>query len=624
MHRKGIEAMTGTRRALVFCALTLAMASLIAAPARAIEIELPAERTMDLNGFWELRLQFLGDDMPLSGHGVSLSQFRHVLNLETEIELFPDGVGMFDFMMMYSRFIVTYECAYQRGEGSGCIVPGFKNMDPLFNSAAHYGGREKDVNRLPSNLRRAKDGELWAGGVMQSRFKFGTIREARQKLTQHEGVLRADSRTNTSFRETIGRSRRFRDAINPPAIMNNPDPFAFLFNSAARTKLDPPIGSEFTPNFGKVRAGAYNERVHLQYLQAARAPLGDDFQTLFGEKFLVGGFLNVKNDDEAVLGNAELRARNTAIARSGLAEGTPFYQEVSDGQGVVVDTQAIVNERDLLLFPKLECLPENPDCDPGLLTPEEKDELEALNEDVANRATLDNAQLDYFTIDSSYYGAYQLPSALPDPPDDEKLVNPNLIATRPDGTPEEPSGTIGVLAKRTGNSELLDAQWGSHQLSFNRVVPYLATLDTEIEPYGYFNSGSAVDSVEAFAIGLTRDMGAGRHRVRLSAAHRPPDWVHPAVPPAGERRHRPGGAAPKPGAGLLRARRCAQLEGRPAERAGDRLAARGARLGRGGSAGDRALRRVGQRHRDPGRGGGGNRNPHRAAVYARPADSRRQ
>ena len=133
--------------AVKLVALVLGLLTLIAArPALALDIELPGERQLQIHGFYETRLRFIGEDMPFGGEGVTFSQFRHVLDLETELDILPEGYGVFDTLFLFTRWVFSYECIY---DGS-C---------DLFNSADSFGEDHRNpltASRNPSGLNRMK------------------------------------------------------------------------------------------------------------------------------------------------------------------------------------------------------------------------------------------------------------------------------------------------------------------------------------------------------------------------------------------------------------------------------------------------------------------------------------
>jgi hypothetical protein len=193
-------------------------------PAAAIDVELPGERRMELHGFYELRLRFVGDDMPKNG--VTFSQFSHAIALETDIEIFPDGFGPFDFMSAFTRWVATYECIYQRGCG-------------LFSSADSYGGDARSVKRLPRNIRKgAHTDDAYTAGLFHTGRRPGSLR---------------------STREHIQPGMRPRDYLQLPGIGTHANLVTVLGNLQSRGVLGGPIEPQ-TLQRVVTRAGSYNTR----------------------------------------------------------------------------------------------------------------------------------------------------------------------------------------------------------------------------------------------------------------------------------------------------------------------------------------------------------------------------
>ena len=69
-----------------------------------------------------------------------LTQWYHVLNLEIEADIAPDGFGPFDVISAFGRVEVRYDCVWTRGCG-------------IFGTADTYGDRSK---RLPERLLRGR------------------------------------------------------------------------------------------------------------------------------------------------------------------------------------------------------------------------------------------------------------------------------------------------------------------------------------------------------------------------------------------------------------------------------------------------------------------------------------
>jgi hypothetical protein len=114
----------------VVCLLTLGTFG----KARAVDFTLPGERRIEVHGFFETRLSFVGDDF--NGQ-IDLARLWNLLNVEADVEIFPDGIGPFQSISGFARFLASYECVYSHGCGA-------------FRSADSFGDR---VNVMPAQLR---------------------------------------------------------------------------------------------------------------------------------------------------------------------------------------------------------------------------------------------------------------------------------------------------------------------------------------------------------------------------------------------------------------------------------------------------------------------------------------
>ena len=248
--------------AVKVAALVLGLLTLISArPASAIDIELPGERTLMIHGFYETRLRFSGRNLPFGGDGVTYSAFRHVLDLETELDLLPEGWGVFDTLFFFSRWVFKYECIYDNSCG-------------LFDSADSYDSRERSptfstknpsrLNRMPKNLKQAQTPKIDAGGVFPLKFIPGTLVPIQQRL-------------NPGF--------RYRNCFNEPGERGNPSVLLGAFcNLNDRSILDGPIDGFPGARLNTLtRAGSFNPNFRFNLLQAARPDIGESrFRELAG------------------------------------------------------------------------------------------------------------------------------------------------------------------------------------------------------------------------------------------------------------------------------------------------------------------------------------------------------
>ena len=108
------------------------MIALCATNARAFEF---FDGRLQIHGFYEAQIRSIMRDFSTSD-GWDLTQFYHVLNVEIEADVAPDGFGPFDLVSMFGRVEVRYDCVWTRACG-------------VFSSADTYGDR---ANRLPGRL----------------------------------------------------------------------------------------------------------------------------------------------------------------------------------------------------------------------------------------------------------------------------------------------------------------------------------------------------------------------------------------------------------------------------------------------------------------------------------------
>ena len=284
----------------------LGAAALPLKPAGAIDVALPGERKLEVIGFYELRIRSFGEDLP--ANGMSLSQFRHVLNVETELDILPEGGGPFDFMLLYTRWVVSYECVYRRDCG-------------LFGSTDVYGGSKREAVRHSQHFKPGKTRPFLAGGVEPVPFHFDSL------------VPEAGRHLNPG--------RRYRGCVNPEGVFSNPWPLSIFCNWNDDTTLDPPIDLFVDPALEpgvRTRAGVVNPRVAKQLLSAAREGLGEArFAVLDGLPLLddqFGELNGVARAARAIALRDPDRADEMRVFLSGLVsrDGVP-YADTLNGLG---------------------------------------------------------------------------------------------------------------------------------------------------------------------------------------------------------------------------------------------------------------------------------------------------
>jgi hypothetical protein len=108
--------------------------ALAAAASSAAAIEFWEDR-IAIHGYYEQQIRSIVRDYSFDDDW-DLTQWYHVLNLEIEADLLPEGFGPFDLVSAFGRIEVRYDCVWNRGCG-------------IFSGADAYGDR---ANRLPKRL----------------------------------------------------------------------------------------------------------------------------------------------------------------------------------------------------------------------------------------------------------------------------------------------------------------------------------------------------------------------------------------------------------------------------------------------------------------------------------------
>ena len=225
------------RRVRALCAALslIGLAAAAATPASALEFW---DGKIQVHGFYEARMQFGWRDFP-SDQMFTTYGFLHVLNLEIEADIAPDGWGPFDLVAAFSRIEVKYECVYNRA----CYVP--------FPNRKTFGDRPRRVPQLYQDGSRT--GMVGVGLITDVDLRKYTVVNKRQLAG---GIY--------------GSGPRQPDPASPPdnfvpSVFNNVN--AALFGAAAGvdgiqgTKDDPglqvfasPIYSECVGGVGKIKA----------------------------------------------------------------------------------------------------------------------------------------------------------------------------------------------------------------------------------------------------------------------------------------------------------------------------------------------------------------------------------
>jgi len=110
----------------------LAALAMWGSPAAAIEF---FDGRLAVHGFYGMQVRSMANNFDYQD-GWDLSQWYHILNLEIEADIAPDGIGPIDLISAFGRVEVRYDCVWTRGCG-------------IFSSADTYGDRSR---RLPKRL----------------------------------------------------------------------------------------------------------------------------------------------------------------------------------------------------------------------------------------------------------------------------------------------------------------------------------------------------------------------------------------------------------------------------------------------------------------------------------------
>ena len=127
--------MNGARRFGAICLFGVLV--VLGSPATALEFW---DGRLAIHGFYGMQVRSIIESFQWQNNSWDLTQWYHVLNLEIEADIAPDGFGPFDVISAFGRVEVRYDCVWTRGCG-------------IFSSADTYGDRSR---RLPERLLRGR------------------------------------------------------------------------------------------------------------------------------------------------------------------------------------------------------------------------------------------------------------------------------------------------------------------------------------------------------------------------------------------------------------------------------------------------------------------------------------
>ena len=124
------------------CVLALSLGLLVTSQATAFEA---FDGRLQAHGFYEMQLRALNADY---SEDWDVTQWYNVFNLELELDLVQDTIGILDLLQAYVRAEVRYDCIYSRGCG-------------MFRSMNTYGDRSKSLpRRLANGTSQTNSGEI--------------------------------------------------------------------------------------------------------------------------------------------------------------------------------------------------------------------------------------------------------------------------------------------------------------------------------------------------------------------------------------------------------------------------------------------------------------------------------
>ena len=92
---------------------------------------------LQVNGFYENQVRGIARDWD-AGDGWDLTQWQHILNLELEWEIAPDGFGPLDLVSSFARVEARYDCVWTRA----CRI--FESVDTYGNQPRRFPKRYSD------------------------------------------------------------------------------------------------------------------------------------------------------------------------------------------------------------------------------------------------------------------------------------------------------------------------------------------------------------------------------------------------------------------------------------------------------------------------------------------------
>ncbi|MCP5065828.1 MAG: hypothetical protein GY946_04615, partial [bacterium] len=74
------------------------------------------DRRVQVHGYYDFQLRAMADDLDWADD-FDVSQMAHLINVEIEADLAPDGIGPFDLVSAFARIEARYDCVWTRACG---------------------------------------------------------------------------------------------------------------------------------------------------------------------------------------------------------------------------------------------------------------------------------------------------------------------------------------------------------------------------------------------------------------------------------------------------------------------------------------------------------------------------
>jgi hypothetical protein len=179
-------------------------------PAAAFEF---ADGRVQVHGFYESQMRAIARNYSTSDDW-DLTQWAHILNIEIEADIAPDGWGPFDLVSAFARVEARYDCVWTRGCGM------FSSADTYGNRAARLPGRLGDGERAGyRNSATLVDGDQRRFASIPREFLF------------YDDRNRGDSAPSASdFFNIQGLDTLFGVAGQNEIFGDEDDPAPFIFN----------------------------------------------------------------------------------------------------------------------------------------------------------------------------------------------------------------------------------------------------------------------------------------------------------------------------------------------------------------------------------------------------------